>query len=157
MAGMTRARIGVFGAAFQALADHDVTVIVRGVDIRRLNDRYTGQRAPYVVTLQHLLERIHDHAEHCDEYSLVIADEVGMQYQLFGTPGYRGRRLDRIVDTLHFAPSRDSRLLQAADLIAFLYRRRTTHVEPDARAVRANDQLWALIAPKVVHDWTWRP
>ncbi len=58
---------------------------------------------------------------------------------------------------LHFAPSRDSRLLQAADLIAFLYRRRTTHVEPDARAVRANDQLWALIAPKVAHDWTWRP
>lgn len=46
MAGMTRARIGVFGAAFQALADHDVAVIVRGVDIRRLNDRYAGQRAP---------------------------------------------------------------------------------------------------------------
>ncbi|HEX6075962.1 MAG TPA: hypothetical protein VFZ32_11955 [Micromonosporaceae bacterium] len=70
---MTRARIGVFNAAFEALARHNVAIIIRGVDIRRQVSRYANPRPPYVVTLEHLLERIHDHTRDRDEYSLVIA------------------------------------------------------------------------------------
>jgi len=49
------------------------------------------------------------------EYALVIADEVDGQakhradlssYREVCTTGYRHRKLTRIVDTLHFAPSR---------------------------------------------------
>jgi hypothetical protein len=63
------------------------------------------------------------------EYALVIADEVDGQakhradlssYRDVGTTGYRHRKLTRIVDTLHFAPSRASRLVQAADVITIL-------------------------------------
>jgi hypothetical protein len=35
-------------------------------------------------------------------------------YRESGTVGYRGHRLNRIVGTLHFAPSSASRLVQAA-------------------------------------------
>ena len=63
------------------------------------------------------------------DYVLVIADEVDGQarhhadlssYREVGTTGYRHRKLTRIVDTLHFAPSHASRLVQAADVITFL-------------------------------------
>jgi hypothetical protein len=43
-----------------------------------------------------------------DVYRADIAD-----YQTYGTWGWRAQKLDRIVDTLHFAPSKFSRLLQS--------------------------------------------
>lgn len=41
---MPRARIGVYDQALRAMADHDVTVIIRGVMTQRLRNRY-GDRA----------------------------------------------------------------------------------------------------------------
>jgi hypothetical protein len=69
--------------------------------------------------------------------------------------GYRSWRIERVVDTLHFAPSSESRLLQAVDLIAFLYHRiATTKAGADMRQVRANRRLWARIERKVWHHHT---
>jgi len=88
--------------------------------------------SPGVEPLQHLLERVDECATGLGDYALVIADEVDGQarhradlssYREVGTTGYRHRKLTRIVDTLHFAPSHASRLVQAADVITFLYRR----------------------------------
>ena len=45
------------------------------------------------------------------------------QEQRWSLPGYRSRRLTRIVDPLHCAPSQASRLVQAVDVVAFLFRR----------------------------------
>lgn len=42
LAGQARARIGVYNQAMPAVADHDVTVIVRSVDIPGLVRRYPG-------------------------------------------------------------------------------------------------------------------
>ena len=79
-------------------------------------------------------------------------------FQDVGTWGYRHRRIQRVVDTLHFAPSSESRLLQAVDLIAFLYHRiATTKSGTDMRQVRANRTLWARIDQKVWHRYLWRP
>lgn len=44
MKRMPRARIGVYDQALRAIADHDVTMIIRGVMTPRLRDRY-GDRA----------------------------------------------------------------------------------------------------------------
>ena len=97
---------------------------------------------------------------------MVIADEVQGQniyrqdlwtFQRYATPGYRARKLSRIVDTMHFVPSHASRLVQAADLVAFLYRRRQTTTESDERATRANDALWARIEARVQHAYCWYP
>lgn len=97
---------------------------------------------------------------------MVIADEIHehdrrrndlRNYKDYGTPGYLSSQLLRIVDTIHFAPSHHSRLIQAADRVAFLRHRRTAHIETDDRAARANQRLWSKIDQLVEVDRTWRP
>ena len=138
---MIRARIGVYDKAIQAIADHGVTVIIRSVDIPGLDRRYpSGHDHPHSVVLTHLIERIDEYAATVDDRALLIADEVSGQdgyrrdlwlYQRSRTWGYRARKIKRVVDTIHFAPSSSSRLVQAADLVAFLARRIEAHVETD--------------------------
>jgi hypothetical protein len=165
---LPRARIGVYNAAFTAIADHDVDILLRGVNIRRLNERYASARHPHDVTLEHLLERINDNSasRHGGQPLLVIADEIDRaqvhrrnlwRYQRFTTSGYRARQLTHIVDTMHFVPSDASRLVQAADLIVFLKRRRHADLGTDARAKRENERLWQRIEPRVVHEHCWHP
>jgi len=162
-----RVRIGVYHKALQAIADHDVHVVIRSVDIRGLDRRYPrGHDEPHSIVLAHLLERVDECAARHNELTLIIADEINQQdayrrelwgYQRNGTWGYRSSKLTRIIDTIHFAPSSASRLVQAADLIAFMARRIATHIEADERARKANAALWARIQPKVRHNWCWYP
>src|ERR1700678_321438 len=49
------------------------------------------------------------------------------RYQRSATWGYRSRQITRVADTLHFAPSSSSRLVQAGDLARVLARRIATH------------------------------
>lgn len=166
LAKMPRVRIGVYNDAFQAIAGHDVKIIIRGVNSRRLRERYNTADDPHSVVLGQLLERVDEYVARRDEHALVIADEVAQPglyradlslYQQRGLWGESSRRLTRIVDTLHFAPSAASRLVQAADLIAFLYRRIETQTAPDERARRANNALWERVGPRVVSATCWTP
>ena len=167
LAEQIRVRIGIYNKAFQAIADRNVHVIIRSVDIPGLDRRYpNGHDHPHSIVLAHLLERVDDCAARQDQFALVIADEISEQddyrrdlwgYQRSGTWGYRARKLTRIVDTIHFAPSRASRLVQAADLIAYMARRTATHIETDERAKNANSALWARIEPKIHHNRCWFP
>lgn len=167
LAPMVRVRIGVYNKALQVIADHDVHVIIRCVDIKGLDARHpSGHDHPHSVVLTHLLERVDRLAENMDERTIMIADEVDgqdgyrrdlWQYQRSATWGYKSRKITRVLDTIHFAPSHTSRLVQAADLIAYLARRRATHVETDARAKQANEALWARIEPRIVENTGWYP
>lgn len=88
------------------------------------------------------------------------AGEGASREGLLGEPedrGHRSSRLTRVIDTIHFAPSHHSRLLQTSDLVTFLHRRRTTHTEPDRRAALANEQIWAHVAPIIEHELCWVP
>lgn len=161
-----RVRIAVYQDALQAMADHGAKLIVRGVDIPRLNQRYTAPDHPHNVVLTHLIERVDDYARDKDELALMIADEIDQEdehrrnlwfLQRNGTWGWRARPINQIVDTLHFAPSKSSRLLQAADLAVYLYRRRRTHKETDARAERAYADLEARLQPMLAHHHCWMP
>ena len=166
LAGMVRARIGVYNAAFKAIADHNVHIIIRSLDVVGLKKRYPAPDHPHSIVLTHVIERVDECAETHGEMAILIADEVDGQdnyrrdlwaYQRSSTWGYRARPIKQIVDTIHFAPSHSSRLLQAADLIAYLARRRATHTEQDERAARANEALWARIQPRIWHQWCWWP
>lgn len=166
LAAMARARIGVYASALDAIAAHDVEVIIRGVDVPRLNRRYASPEHPHAVVLSHLLERIDERAERSGELALVIADEVDQadeyrrnlwHFQRYSTTGYRSRQLTRIIDTIHFAPSRASRLVQAVDLVAYLYFRIKGGMDRDERAIRANTALWNRVTARVVHTHCWLP
>jgi hypothetical protein len=50
--------------------------------------------------------------------------------------------LSSLLDTVHFAPSHRSRMLQAADMLAFTYRRHQTVLESDQRAQKIMDRMW---------------
>jgi|SRR5690606_27458791 len=162
-----RARVGVFDDVVEAIASQDVRVIARAMDIVGQRARYgAAADPPHSVVLQHLLERVDECATSLGEYALVIADEVDGQaghradlssYREVGTTGYRHRKLTRIVDTLHFAPSHASRLVQAADMIAFLYRRVFTHREIDTRSRKAKVAMWNRLGPRVHHNLCWFP
>jgi len=162
----TRARIGVFDDVIEAVAAQDVRVIARAMDLVGQRDRYRSPDPPHSVVLQHLMERVDECVIGLGDYALVIADEVDGQakhrtdlssYREVGTTGYRSRKLTRIVDTLHFAPSHASRLVQAVDVIAFLYRRVFTHQESDERARKVKVAMWDRLRPRVHHELCWFP
>jgi hypothetical protein len=163
---MVRARIAIYAAAFDAIAKSNARIIVRGVDSQGLARRYTRPRQPHHVVLEHTLERINELATQESQLCLVIADEIKQEdhyrrslweWQKYATSGYRSQQLSSIADTLHFAPSKSSRLLQAADLIAFLWCRINARCDKDDRARRANQQLWDLIHGNVHCCWCWYP
>ncbi|MEU0660695.1 DUF3800 domain-containing protein [Streptomyces lavendulocolor] len=162
-----RARIGIYNNALQAIADHDVKIIVRGVDLVGLKRRYgSNHDHPHSVLLNFLLEDIDQYATRHNERALIIADECDGQdqyrqelrhYRTFGTWGYRARKITTVVDTMHFASSAASRLLQAVDLIAFLHHRIQSGQDTDPRAKRASEAAWNRIESKVYHRNTWWP
>ena len=131
------------------------------MDVVGQRTRYRVPDPAHSVVLQHLLERVDECSTSLGDYALVIADEVDGQarhradlssYREVGTTGYRRRKLTRIVDTLHFAPSHTSRLVQAADVITFLYRRVFTHRETDERSRKAKIAMWNRLRPRVHHE-----
>ncbi|WPF82139.1 DUF3800 domain-containing protein [Sanguibacter sp. 4.1] len=161
-----RARIAIFRRAMKVVRESGARYVVRGMDSERHRARYATPFPPHEVVPAHLLESLDALAQDEDEHILVVADEIHSQdrhrsnfrdYRSWGTPGYKSRRLDRVRDTIHFAPSHYSCLLQAADLVTYLYRRRRTHSEPDARAQAATDTVWAEIQPAVAVASTWVP
>lgn len=160
-----RARISVYDQAMRAIGEHPVEIYLRGINTARQKARYHNPHPPHDVVLQHLLERLD---ENIPEPILVIADEVHdhdrtrhranlRSFRRSGTPGYRSSYLPRILDTLHYADSRHSRLVQAADLVTFMYVRTTRHIESDPRAVRANAKLWDRVADRLTHAYVWHP
>lgn len=153
-------RVAIFDDVIDAIVDSECHIIVRAMDVAGQKIRYTKPIPPHSVVLQYLLERIDEFATERDDYALVIADEVAeasryrtnlMEYQSSGTVGYRSSTLARIVDTLHFAPSHESRLVQAVDLIAFLYRRTFSERERNELARQAKVRMWEKLNLVVRH------
>ena len=158
----------MYDKAFQAIADHDVTVIIRSILLQGLDRRYpSGHDHPHSVVLTHLIERVDEYAGISSASALSsLQTEVSGQddyrrdlwrYQRSHTWGYHAHQINNVVDTIHFAPVSSSRLVQAADLVAFLARRIEAHVETDQPSQRANDALWARIEPRIHHQWCWWP
>lgn len=161
-----RARVAIYRRALELITVSGARVAIRGMDCRAQRVRYANPHPPHEVVLAHLLESLDKVAIDEDEHVLVVADEVHASerhrtnfrsYKRIGTPGYQSSKLDRIRDTIHFAPSIHSRLLQAADLVTYLYRRTQTHSEPNDAAKEATSLVWAAIEPAVIVKWTWRP
>jgi len=163
---MPRARIGIYASALEAISSTGARIILRGVDRVGLEQRYSYPDHPHAVVLEHLFERVDEYAASRGEQVLIIADEIDRAdshrrnlwwAQKHSTSGYRSRQLTNIVDTLHFAPSDASRLVQAVDLVAFLHCRISSGADTDTRALAANRRLWKHLEPVVAHCHMWLP
>lgn len=155
-----RARVGLFHKVVDAIVDEPVDIILRSVNEKRLRERqaknsYPVDFPPEQVCFQHILQRVDRVAKRDNTHALIIADERGDRerhrerfatYQTEGTPGvYMHTTLDTLLDTVHFAPSHRSRMLQAADVLAFINRRFQTVTESDPRAAENMRRLWAKV------------
>ncbi len=166
--GKHREAAGIYRAALHVAQDAGVVYLFRGLDINRLNARYSYPDQPHSIVFSHLLERIDDYARRTGETDpvIVVADEIATQdvhkkqfesYQLIGTPGYRSSQLTRISAPINFASSRSSGGLQIADLAAYVHHRRNTVVEKHPAAAATMRRLTAQIDPSTTHNWTWVP
>ena len=148
-------RGGILEAALRLIPDHGVEVIAKGANLAQFNAKYPGT-SPYRWEFSNLLERLNERLIRLDDYGLVIADEQHQYRKLlrydvaqgkrFGTGGYRSQKLRRVVDTVHFVDSKLSRMVQLADLAAFVIRRRASiPKETDARLEALMARLHTLV------------
>ncbi|MBB5870406.1 hypothetical protein F4553_003785 [Allocatelliglobosispora scoriae] len=153
-----RVRISIFARVFRAIVDHDVSIVLRGVNGEQLQERYRHPMDPHSIVLSHTLERINHISATADEFALVISDEVPEAARhRADLSSYRAASLSQIVDTLHFAPSSSSRLLQAADMVIFMHQRMERYTTDDSRALRVNKSLWDILAPSIIDSHCWLP
>jgi hypothetical protein len=161
-----RALISVYEQAMQAIGQQNVDIFLRGLDCKRHRARYKTPYPEHEVVLMHMLERLNEFGCRNGEQILVIADELNDPnrhrqnlhgFRQAGTSGYRSSQLPNILDTLHFVPSEHSRLIQAADLVTFLHRRRQTIRETNPKQEAAVERLWGYVQPRVYHQLTTYP
>lgn len=126
-----RARVGVYRDAVETIASFDDFAWFRGGLIESKVD-WHDSNDPHEWSLKFLLERINRYAKNNDQHVLCICDEVHnrdiyreklQHYRKHGTGGYNPSRLPRIADTLHFAPSCHSRMVQAVDMVTYVLNR----------------------------------
>jgi hypothetical protein len=162
---VVRARISIYRQALEVVAEHAEGIWIEGLNRQGFRDRYADQHDEHIAVLLHLLEKLNRYANRRGEDLVVIADEhrtaKSAQAALRRARreriwGYRGRP-QRIADTVYFVSSAGSRLVQAADLVAFLYQRLADGVDRDARAAVANKSLWSVLENVPVHDRLWEP
>lgn len=160
-----RAAGQIYGHVLAGLAKLPAKVFIEGVDIARLNARYSYPDPPHLVCLRHVLEDVNNYAGTKSEDVIVICDQVTDQdsharrfgiYQRIGTGGFRASKLGRI-EQMMFADSADSPGLQAVDLAVYLFRRRDAHPTNDVRAQRLVDKLWRTLRPIVAKARRWDP
>lgn len=164
--GKHRAAESIYAHALREIATVPITIYIRGVDVNRLNARYSYPRPPHQVALQYVLEDVSDFGKSRDSMVRVIADEVEDQeghmarvaaFQITGTPGHRPNQLQNLQMPITFESSEKTPGLQAVDLVAYLHRRRQAHSSPDPRAAKTADKLWSEISEKVALQRTWFP
>lgn len=162
-------RAWVAERVIQETVESGVRFCARGVDGPRLLARQARENYPVNFSVEqeafkHLLQRVDGYASAQGTHALVIADDRNDRearrqdlalHRVTGTPGdYWHTNFGAILDTLHFAPSHHSRMLQAADHVAFFYRRRQEiNPERDPRAETVVARIAALLnAPTVAYQ-----
>ena len=154
-----RLRMWVYANALREIATIEGAALCRGsVDL--------AKRSPndsHYWALTFALEQVDRYAHSLDEQVIAICDDVGNKdiYQTMyaiarrkGTDGLYKSKLSQFVDGLHFTPSHFSRLVQAADLLTYVYRRKHILTYEDPRAVKANDMLWETIQSLDDKGWS---
>lgn len=158
-----QARVDVYQAAAEVIAGSPVRAYIRGIDLMSLRRNYGKGSDPHSIVLPWVLERVQADARNHHDVALAIADEVAQRerfrndvrrYQEWGTDGWRAQQLTELVDTIHFAPSKASRLLQAADLVAYAHTQQERSFR-DARAQAAWDRIWQILQPRVREASRW--
>lgn len=124
-----RERISAYGTAVELINQKIERFIVKPIDYERLT-----VRDRHVLSMTYGLERVQKIADHRQiEKVKITADkkpesermlqQAFDRVKMFGTGGYRSSNLNRLDEKINFVDSKDSRLIQACDLILFILMR----------------------------------
>ena len=153
--GSIQQRIDLLEATLSVIGNAGIEVIARGANMQRFEKNYPGSD-PYRWEFSNLLERLNERLQTIGDYGLVISDQQnehrdGIQRDVanskqYRTGGYRSQKLDRILDTAHFVDSKLSRMIQLADMAAFVLRRRASRwTESDSRLEVVMERLSRIV------------
>ncbi len=144
-----RLRYSIIANLMNVVLQKQPLIHIQSIDSNKLNQRYSLPKPPYELGFKFLLEQIDRQFESLNSYGLIISDNLGSisehrkqrdklaEYKRFGTRGNYPRRLNQIVDTIYYSDSKDSRLIQAIDVITYLIRRHEM-----SRAPQSNEKLF---------------
>ncbi|UDY34032.1 DUF3800 domain-containing protein [Dermatobacter hominis] len=151
---------GFYEEALRALQLFDIEVIIRAADLDAVSRRRGASFDVYEPMFSNLLERLNERCRNRCEHGLVVADEQQQygpvlqkllyRWQRTGTGGYRAQVLDRVLDAAHFVDSKLSRMIQLADLAAYVERRRRatpheSHSQAEAAMARFHQMVTAAV------------
>jgi hypothetical protein len=163
--GLPRARISVLANAITAIANTaGIRAFSNGLDRAGLKRRYPNPLPERQVLIGYLAQRCHGLLGNGEVLALFVDDnptQAGIRAHVRDFKNrntwssYNPQPLKNILDTVYFAPSCDSRLLQAADLVSYLHlRSRTT--QPTSGSYVAVQQTWGIVDPKC-NATLWKP
>jgi hypothetical protein len=158
-AGSIQQRIELLDSLTSVIVESGVEVIARGVNLAEFGRKYPGMD-PHVWAFSNLLERLNERLLPASSHALVISDQqsehrAAIQSDVasskrHGTDGYRRQKFSTILDTAHFVDSKLSRMVQLADLAAFVLRRRAsipseTDRRLEALMARLHDRVFSAV------------
>ncbi len=163
--GKFRARFGVFLDCLSIIAKtRGIRAYSYGLDIPAQKRRYSNPIPPRQVLIGHVAQRCHSRLSPGEVLTLIVDDNpaqadirahVRTLKHRTTMSRVNSKPLANILDTVYFARSCDSRLLQAADLVSYAHFR--ARVTPQAsRSYAAGQQAWNIVEPMCTPVF-WRP
>jgi hypothetical protein len=161
-----RYRFAVMIHAIEKICEHDVEIVFQGIDNKSHERKYQYPIPPRDLALKYLLEVIDRNIEKKETHGVVILDQTSdtrensrqrklfNEFQSLSTGGRFSRKLEFIVDTLHFVPSAESRLIQAIDLITYIHFRKNVTRHPEKTEGIVLEHIWNLIEKKLIANRT---
>jgi hypothetical protein len=162
---LPRARIAVLNDALTAIANTSgLRAFSNGLLIEALKRRYVDPHPPRQVLIGYVAQRCHGLLRDGEVLALFVDDNPTKaairdhvrHFKRVGTwSRINSRPLENILDTVYFAPSCDSRLLQAADLVSYVHFKSRTTAQT-AGSYAAVQEAWGIVKAKCVTN-LWKP
>lgn len=152
-----RARLHLYSQALLIIQESGARGYVEGINISKLvNRNYPHTFPPREIAFNYLLEQLDSCGITLNQLIQLWADKHHTsdvsasnfsKYQIVGTFGYKSSKLTQLINPISFIDSQTDRVLQASDLLTYLYNRVHTIRENDPRAVSEKLKLWKIIEP----------
>jgi Protein of unknown function (DUF3800) len=153
-------RVALYGELLALLAKHSASLIWVCVDKPRLARRYATPMHPHKLAFIFMMEQVEKFLRQRRDFGLIVSDEEKemesqviedlSRYKEMGTSfGYDPVDLTCIVDNVHWVRSHNSRLLQLADLCAYLCQRQMRDRDSTSASANAVRRLWDGVNERV--------
>jgi hypothetical protein len=160
-AGMRPAdRIALYGELLALLERHNASLIWIAIDKAELARCYATPMHPHKLAFIFMVEQIERFLRRRDSPGLIVSDEEKdrenqtiedlWRYKEMGTAfGINPMELTRVVDNVHWVRSHNSRLMQLADLCAYLCQRQMRDQGKTSATAVAVRRLWEGVSGRV--------